>query len=60
MMPRVIAELSVRKRWWFDAAFHALLIACVLTERVSTRAADCISDRGCSLLAKHGIRYTVA
>ncbi len=54
-MAQVYMTLSVRKRAWFNAAFSALAFACAAVSIVSMHAANWLSDKGTTLLTRHGL-----
>lgn len=49
-------HITVEQRFWFRPAFYALAIACAVISIASERAAKSLSDVGCSVLARYGVK----
>jgi hypothetical protein len=53
-------NMTATPKPWANKAFYVLAIICALTEIISPRAAQWISEKACSLIARYGITVEVA
>lgn len=58
-MTRLVCTLSLRKRPWADAFLEVLAVTCAVASVLSIKAAEWMSDKGTSVVARHGFKIIV-